>query len=221
MLWQVQMNRRQKSSIIAILGLGIFATAAALVKISFLPNYGKTGDWLWDSRNITIWTVLENNVGIIAGNLPCLKPIFRSVLGSTYGRGSRNRSTPKYLSRPYGGGTGHQSAKNNYNSLASSKTRENAFAPYGVYESHMMTTIGADKERSGSASSMRDENSEGKNSAESVVLLDNQPQSQSFGKMGGILKTTEVSTEVDNISRSRGRDVEEGLKPERKEAHMV
>lgn len=51
MLWHVQMNRRQKVTIIAILGLGIFATAAAVVKVTFLPNYGKTGDWLWDSRN--------------------------------------------------------------------------------------------------------------------------------------------------------------------------
>lgn len=221
MLWQVQMNQRQKASIIGILGLGIFATAAALVKVSFLPNYGKTGDWLWDSRNITIWTVLESNVGIIAGNLPCLKPIFRSVLGSTYGRGSRNRNTPKYFSRPYGAGTNLQSAKNNnYNSLSSSKAREPQFSPYGFRETetHMMTTIGADKEQSGSASSMREESSASKNSAESVVLLDNQPQS--FGKLGGILRTTEVSTEV-NVTGSRGRDTEEGLSVERKAEHMV
>lgn len=33
------------------------ACAAAMVKTSFLPNYGKTGDFLWDSTNLTIWTV--------------------------------------------------------------------------------------------------------------------------------------------------------------------
>lgn len=33
------------------------ATAAAIIKLSFLPNYGKTGDFLWDSTDITIWTV--------------------------------------------------------------------------------------------------------------------------------------------------------------------
>jgi hypothetical protein len=33
------------------------ATAAAVVKLSFIPNYGKTGDLLWDSTDITIWTV--------------------------------------------------------------------------------------------------------------------------------------------------------------------
>jgi hypothetical protein len=33
------------------------ACAAAMVKTSFLINYGKTGDFLWDSTNLTIWTV--------------------------------------------------------------------------------------------------------------------------------------------------------------------
>ncbi|KAF2440767.1 hypothetical protein P171DRAFT_325708, partial [Karstenula rhodostoma CBS 690.94] len=127
MLWQVQLNRRQKSSVICILGLGVFATAAALVKISFLPNYGITGDWLWDSRNITIWTALETCVGIIAGNLPCLKPLFRTVLGSTYGRGSKGRTgatgnTPRYLSRAYGVGTNAHAAKaKGFSSLTSNK----------------------------------------------------------------------------------------------------
>jgi hypothetical protein len=81
---------------------GNSATVAALIKVTFLPSYGKTGDWLWDSRNLTIWTVIESNVGIIAGNLPCLKPLFRAALGSTYGRGTR-RSTLHHLSRAYGG----------------------------------------------------------------------------------------------------------------------
>lgn len=57
MLWNVQMNKRTKTSIMAILGLGLFASAAAMVKINYIQNYGKTGDFLWDSRNICIWTV--------------------------------------------------------------------------------------------------------------------------------------------------------------------
>lgn len=57
------MNGRQKASLICILGLGIFASAAALVKLTYLTNYGRTGDWLWDSRNLTIWTVIECNIG--------------------------------------------------------------------------------------------------------------------------------------------------------------
>lgn len=214
MLWSIQMNSRQKLSIIGILGLGVFATAAALVKLSYLPNYGRSGDWLWDSRNITIWTVIESNIGIIAGNLPCMKPLFRTVLGSTYGRGSRKTTTPKYLSHPYGPGTNHHSIKN-YNSLASSRTHEGDFRPYGAHEAHMLTTIGAEnKERSGSASgnSSTDE-SPAKNSTESVTWLNDRP----FGKMGGITKTTEV-----NVTGGGAADsIEDVTRFERKETHMV
>ncbi|KAH7349086.1 hypothetical protein BKA66DRAFT_477026 [Pyrenochaeta sp. MPI-SDFR-AT-0127] len=214
MLWKVQMNRRQKSSVIGILGLGIFATAAAFVKMSYLPNYGKTGDWLWDSHNITIWTVTESNIGIIAGNLPCMKPLFRSVLGSTYGRGSRNRTTSKYLPGSYNPGTDHKSVRN-YDSLGSSRTREEPLRPYGVSEAHMMTTIRADKEKSGEVSGLRNEVSS-KNSEESLVLPI--AQTQIFSKLGGIKKTTEV-----NITESSGEieSIDETTQPGLKETQMV
>ncbi|KAF2109161.1 hypothetical protein BDV96DRAFT_652019 [Lophiotrema nucula] len=208
MLWNVQMNRRQKSSIIGILGLGVFATAAALVKISFLPEYGKTGDWLWDSRNITIWTVVECNVGIIGGNLPCMKPLFKSVLGSTYGRGSR-KTTPKYLSRPYGAGTGH--GTKNYSSLTSGRTQEEGFRTYGD-ESYRMKAMVGHKDRSASAGSLNE--SPGKNSAESVVWLNDHHIS---GKMGGITKTTEVNITGSTPVEDQG--IEDGR--ERREAHIV
>ncbi|ORY08687.1 hypothetical protein BCR34DRAFT_488389 [Clohesyomyces aquaticus] len=211
MLWNVQMNMRQKASVMAILSLGLFATAACLVKISYLPNYGKTGDWLWDSRNITIWTIVECNVGIISGNLPTMKPLFRKVLGSTYGHGSRGKSGGKYVSKPYGPGTGHHSQKN-YNSLGSSKAQEDSFQPYGVDESVKMTKI-AGKDQSRRRSSF--EESPGKNSTESISWLN---VDQSAGKLGGIMKTTEV-----NVSQSgnKAKSVDDFSRPERKEAHIV
>ncbi|KAJ4293126.1 hypothetical protein N0V90_008408 [Kalmusia sp. IMI 367209] len=229
MLWQIQLNRRQKSSLICILGLGVFATAAAIVKISYLPNYGRTGDWLWDSRNITIWTVLESCVGVIAGNLPCLKPLFRSVLGSTYGRGSRGRSgtTPRYSSRAYGAGTiaNCKSTKaSGWNSLGSSKAgREPVYSPepYGLYESHLMTSIAANKgnARSASASSMREDGRSEKSSHESVKLLDTQGRGASL-KLGGIMKTTEVTSTETRVSPTL-RGTEEGLRPEREIEALV
>ncbi|KAH9209204.1 hypothetical protein DL95DRAFT_428306 [Leptodontidium sp. 2 PMI_412] len=58
MLWNVRINGRKKASLICILGLGVFAGSAAIVKLTYLPNYGKAGDFLWDSANLTIWSVL-------------------------------------------------------------------------------------------------------------------------------------------------------------------
>ncbi|GKZ90217.1 hypothetical protein AnigIFM59636_001897 [Aspergillus niger] len=66
------------------------ACAAAIVKLSVLPNYGRTGDLLWDYSTLTIWVVVESNMGIIAGSLPTLKPLFKQILG-TYGSQSKTR----------------------------------------------------------------------------------------------------------------------------------
>ncbi|KAF7622177.1 hypothetical protein F9C07_8209 [Aspergillus flavus] len=100
MLRHLQVNRRVKASLVCILGLGIFACAAAFVKLSVLPNYGRTGDFLWDYSTLTIWVVVESNMGIIAGSLPTLKPLFKQVLGS-YGSRSKTRPYNTYGSKQY------------------------------------------------------------------------------------------------------------------------
>ncbi|CAP99139.1 Pc22g18510 [Penicillium rubens Wisconsin 54-1255] len=69
------------------------ACAAAFVKLSILPNYGRTGDFLWDYTNLTIWVVTECNTGIMAGTLPTLKPLFKRFLG-TYG--SQSKTSRQY-----------------------------------------------------------------------------------------------------------------------------
>jgi len=94
MLWNLNVNRRTRLSLVGALGLGTFACAASFVKIPSLVNYGKAGDWLWDSRDISIWTIIECNVGIVAANLPTLRHLFKSILGSTPGSGDGSRKTP-------------------------------------------------------------------------------------------------------------------------------
>ena len=117
MLWNLNVHFRTRLALIGILGLGVFACAAAFVKLGYVTNYGKKGDWLWDSQNITIWTCVELNVGIIAGSLPCLRPIFKRFLGSYYGKGSRK--TPTTGNTNYGHGT-MRSGKN-WHSLSSGR----------------------------------------------------------------------------------------------------
>ncbi|KAH9877338.1 hypothetical protein IAQ61_002703 [Plenodomus lingam] len=222
MLWNIQMNRRQKASLIGIFSLGIFATAAALVKLSYLPNYGRSGDWLWDSRNLTIWTVTECNMGIVAGNLPCLKPIFRTILGATYGRGSRKTSQP-YLSGPYGAGSHHRSAAKNYESIHSGRTEEGDFKSYGPPgEAYMLTTIDASRpcgeKRDDASKSSSGRSSPARESTENIIRSPS--TARTYGGPGRIAVTTQV-----NITESiTGREIEEDgtrqhHRPEAK--HMV
>jgi len=99
MLWRLHVNLRTRVTLMCILGLGLFACIAAAVKVFYTSNYGKKGDFLWDSRNITIWFATELNIAITAASLPCLKPLFKTVLGSTYGRGTRGSSNAQHCGR--------------------------------------------------------------------------------------------------------------------------
>ncbi|KAI1846173.1 hypothetical protein JX265_010551 [Neoarthrinium moseri] len=105
MLWNVQINSRTKASLICIMGLGVFACAAAIVKAVYISNYGKSGDFLWDSANLTIWISTELNTGIVAACLPCLKPMFKRILDSSLRYTSSNKKDG-YNLRTYGPGTG-------------------------------------------------------------------------------------------------------------------
>ncbi|KAM5356485.1 hypothetical protein ACJ41O_003131 [Fusarium nematophilum] len=125
MLWNLNVHFRTRLTLLGILGLGVFACAAAFVKLGYVTNYGKLGDWLWDSRNITIWTCVELNVGIIAGSLPCLRPIFRRFLGSTYGKSS-SKKTQTTGAAGYGRGT--MRSGSNWHALSSGRRGESDVA---------------------------------------------------------------------------------------------
>ncbi|TLS31286.1 hypothetical protein PpBr36_02330 [Pyricularia pennisetigena] len=102
MLRNVQMNRRVKVAVIGILSLGYFTVAAAIVKTISLTKWGLLGDYLWDTGDITIWFTAEISVAIVAGSIPCLKPLFKRILDSTrrYGSGGKygsGRTPPGYV----------------------------------------------------------------------------------------------------------------------------
>ncbi|KAF1940907.1 hypothetical protein EJ02DRAFT_378708 [Clathrospora elynae] len=209
MLWNVQMNKRQKVSLICILGLGVFATAAALVKLYYVSSYGRSGDWMWDSRNLTIWTVIESNVAITAGNLPCLKPLFRTVLGATYGRGSRKTGQSKYLSKPYGPGSNHRSDTKNFKSLTSDGTVGGDFQGYGApVSAYMLTTIDAADHQGAEANRIRSGRSspgEENSSTESITRFND--KGHGFVGRGGIAVTTKVDViETDVYEDGKRRD---------------
>ncbi|XXH01288.1 hypothetical protein Hte_007644 [Hypoxylon texense] len=135
MLWKVKINARTKASLICVLSLGVFACAAAIVKASYISNYGKTGDFLWDSANLTIWIAAETNTGIIAACLPCIKPMFKRMLDSSLRYGS-SRKKESYHLHSYGQGTGHRGSKYNH-----SQTRPEKSARSGVVAASLEDNI--------------------------------------------------------------------------------
>ncbi|KLU85431.1 hypothetical protein MAPG_04457 [Magnaporthiopsis poae ATCC 64411] len=110
MLWNVQLNWRVKLAIMGILSLGLFTTAAAIVKSMFITSLGKEGDFMWDSVDITIWYNAEISVAIIAGSIPSLKPLFKKILESTSARRYAYGSKYGVSSRSKGGNGGTMGA---------------------------------------------------------------------------------------------------------------
>ncbi|KAF4629092.1 hypothetical protein G7Y89_g9060 [Cudoniella acicularis] len=83
----------EKVVIASLMGLGLVASVSSIVKTTLISSYGKTGDALWDSVNLSLWSVLEEQIGIIAACIPCLKSPFERMLRrfgvvSIYGNGT-------------------------------------------------------------------------------------------------------------------------------------
>ncbi|KAL2840429.1 hypothetical protein BJY01DRAFT_20918 [Aspergillus pseudoustus] len=119
MFYNVQVNRRTKASLMGILGLGYFACAAAIVKAVLQGRvFGETELYRYGhilrpaSNQLTssprtcsddtyhIWNYVELAVGVIAACFPTIKPLVKSIIGSTrsltsYGR-SRKRTGDAY-----------------------------------------------------------------------------------------------------------------------------
>jgi hypothetical protein len=75
LIWQLQLNTRVKVSLVMILSLGWFACVAGIIKAYKQYRVFEDPDWtVEDSFNV--WGFIEMTVGVIAGSLPTLKPLF-------------------------------------------------------------------------------------------------------------------------------------------------
>lgn len=80
--------------LITVLGLGVFACIACLIKTIHLYQLANYDDWLWDSHSVTIWVVVEVNTGIVAGSIPAIKPLVVALVGNkSCGQDKQKRST--------------------------------------------------------------------------------------------------------------------------------
>ncbi|KAK3938962.1 hypothetical protein QBC46DRAFT_155181 [Diplogelasinospora grovesii] len=178
MLWNVQLNWKVKSAVAGILSLGVFAAVAAIVKITFLPNYGKHGDFLWDSTDITIWTTIEICTAMIAACFPCLKPLFKAILSGS--------SAAKYASKyPHAGYTRKNDSTNG--TVRSRAAKSGTYEMYGRSRTNTAHAIG------GLHTKM--------DSEESILP-------QPSNSTNGITKTMQVSVSVDDDYHKSSRDLE-------------
>ncbi|KAJ5725001.1 uncharacterized protein N7483_006358 [Penicillium malachiteum] len=77
LLWNVQINRNTKISIIGLMGLGIFASLSACIRLKYTVALTNQNNYLYGVANVVIWGFAENALGMIVGNIATLRPLFR------------------------------------------------------------------------------------------------------------------------------------------------
>ncbi|KAH8424263.1 uncharacterized protein LDX57_013057 [Aspergillus melleus] len=112
LVWNLQMNMRTKAALAGILSLGCIASAAVIVRIPYLHHYKDT-EFLYATTDISIWSNVEAGLGITAGSLVTLRPLFRWFRGTTYDISHSAKRTPGSmpLSSMNGNGNGTDTSR--------------------------------------------------------------------------------------------------------------
>ncbi|KAH8675873.1 hypothetical protein BX600DRAFT_432419 [Xylariales sp. PMI_506] len=77
-LWKVKINRRTKLSIAVLLSMGLIAGATLMVRIPLVKRIAISADFLYDTIALASWSVIEPSLGIIAGCMASIRPLFKA-----------------------------------------------------------------------------------------------------------------------------------------------
>ncbi|KAI8966161.1 hypothetical protein F5Y11DRAFT_214906 [Daldinia sp. FL1419] len=95
MLWSVKMTTQAKMTVIMVLGLGVFASIATLVRLKFLADLTDMADILHAGTDAMVWTLVEPGVAIVASSLVTIRPLLRLWKIKGFG-GTSGQSRPTY-----------------------------------------------------------------------------------------------------------------------------
>ncbi|KAE9364734.1 hypothetical protein N431DRAFT_550158 [Stipitochalara longipes BDJ] len=95
LLWNTYMDTRAKIAVNCILGLGVFTATISLVKILKLRDL-LSFDPTFAGVDLTRWSIIELNVGIIAASLPSLRPLFKCLNRTAIDVYTRSRERRRY-----------------------------------------------------------------------------------------------------------------------------
>ncbi|KAK5128388.1 hypothetical protein LTR85_003056 [Meristemomyces frigidus] len=117
LLWNINMNLNSKISVAFLLGLGIFASLSACIRLKYTVNLNNSDDLLYSVGDIVIWGYAENAIGLTVGCLSVLKPLFARIfrLGSSNGHSTHElndvRSSIPLPQSAHGGDNSHAWAR--------------------------------------------------------------------------------------------------------------
>ncbi|KAI0532439.1 integral membrane protein [Xylaria digitata] len=81
LFWNLNMEWKQKASLSALMGLGVFAMVASIIKTIKLQAITVTDDLTYAMAELAIWWTLEAYLVLIAVTIPTLRPIISTAKG--------------------------------------------------------------------------------------------------------------------------------------------
>lgn len=78
-LWRIRLPLKQRIGLVFVFTCGLIVCVAGVFRIVFLNRYFTNIDLLWEAALTTSVGIVEVNVGIVCGCLPCLKPLFSRI----------------------------------------------------------------------------------------------------------------------------------------------
>ncbi|OTB06925.1 hypothetical protein M426DRAFT_34157, partial [Hypoxylon sp. CI-4A] len=75
----LQLSTRSKVLVSCTLALGSIASTATIVRIPYIWQLTRTTDLMHDFTDLSIWSTIENGLGLVASSVATLRPLFRMV----------------------------------------------------------------------------------------------------------------------------------------------
>ncbi|CZR67374.1 related to integral membrane protein [Phialocephala subalpina] len=75
----LQMRRRQKVSLLMVVGLGVLVIAASIVRCYLVTMLADNDDLPWNGYEITTWSTVEVATGLFCASAPCIRPLLRQI----------------------------------------------------------------------------------------------------------------------------------------------
>ncbi|KAI2630950.1 hypothetical protein GGR54DRAFT_178138 [Hypoxylon sp. NC1633] len=77
----LDLSKRTKVMVSCTLGLGSLASTATIVRIPYVWLLTQPGDFMYQFTDMSIWSTVENGLGLTASSIATLRPLVKAVFG--------------------------------------------------------------------------------------------------------------------------------------------
>lgn len=76
-IWGLEMKLKTKLLVVGILAFAAIGSTGTVVRMFYIHTLMDGPDFLYSTTDVAIWSTVEPGIGIAAGSIACLRPLFR------------------------------------------------------------------------------------------------------------------------------------------------